>query len=216
MSKSAILAQGTTLHIAGTGGAAKSITGITAGNPTIITSAAHGLSNGDVVSVAGVTGADAALVNGLNWVVTNKTTNTFAIQIDSTGKTLTAAGTATPLSWTKVGEVKSIDPSGSTSSDIDVTDLDSTKKEFRIGLGDPGTITLEMNSLDADTGQAAMLAAHNSQVVKSFKMTYPSGATPVRTFDASVRKYPDLAKASVDGVLTGSIELRRSGAAVAS
>ena len=53
-------ATGTTLEIGGTTGAA--VTGLTpaAGNPTIFTSAtAHGLKNGDIVTIAGVAGTNA-------------------------------------------------------------------------------------------------------------------------------------------------------------
>ena len=51
----AISAQGTTLQLStGTGGA-KTITGVVVGNPTILTSAAHGLANGDVVALAALT-----------------------------------------------------------------------------------------------------------------------------------------------------------------
>ena len=72
---SGISAQGSTLQIStGTGGA-KTITAITVGNPTIITSAAHGLSNGDVVTFASLTGADAALLNGMS--------RSGAVRIDS-------------------------------------------------------------------------------------------------------------------------------------
>ena len=59
MASNAISAQGSTLHIGtGTGGA-KTITGVAAGNPTIITATSHGFANGDRVTIAALTGADA-------------------------------------------------------------------------------------------------------------------------------------------------------------
>ena len=52
MASSAISAQGSVLAI-GTGtGSAVTITGVAVGNPTIITAAAHGFNNGDVITLA--------------------------------------------------------------------------------------------------------------------------------------------------------------------
>jgi hypothetical protein len=213
MSVNAIPAQGTKVYISGTGGAAKNISAGAAGNPTILTSAAHGLSNGDVVALAAFTGTDAATLNGQTAVVTNKTTNTFAVQIDTTGKTITySTGTATPSSWIKLGQVKTVKPSGATASKIDVTDLDSVAKEYRTGLVDNGTFSSDSFSLDSDVGQAAVLAAFNAQAANQYKVVYPSGVTPNRTFIGLVSKFPTIPDAAVDGVLTGTLELLISGA----
>src|SRR3954447_11780258 len=99
-SSTAISAQGSTLAVSGSAGTAKNITAIALGFPTILTSAAHGFANGDIETLAGVTGADAGLLNGQTVVIRNITANTFAVDIDTTGKTITAAGTATPVTWT--------------------------------------------------------------------------------------------------------------------
>ena len=97
MPSSAISAPGSILAIGtGTGGA-KTITAMAAGNPTIFTSAAHGFVNGDVITIAALVGTAAASFNGLTFSVVSKTTNTFALQVDTTGLTYTSGGTATPL-----------------------------------------------------------------------------------------------------------------------
>ena len=57
MSKSAQLAQNSKLYIAGSSGSAKTISAIAVGYPTIITISGHGLVNGDVLTIAGVTGS---------------------------------------------------------------------------------------------------------------------------------------------------------------
>jgi hypothetical protein len=106
MPSTAISAQGSTLQVGNGTGAAKTITGIVIGNPTILTITAHGFANGDVVSLAGLTGTGAATLNGQSVVVRNRTTNTIAFDIDTTGLTITAAGSATPVQWTTVGNFK--------------------------------------------------------------------------------------------------------------
>ncbi len=79
----------------------KTITGATAANPVVITSAGHGLSNGDEVYIAGVVGMTE--LNGRNFIIQNVTANTFELldlnsaAVDGTGYTAySSGGTATP------------------------------------------------------------------------------------------------------------------------
>ena len=61
----------------------KTITGITAANPAVVTSSSHGYSNGDFVIITGVVGMTE--VNGKTFKVADKTTNTFELQdVDGT------------------------------------------------------------------------------------------------------------------------------------
>lgn len=55
----------------------KTITGITQANPGVVTIAGHGFNNGDWVYGANIGGM--RNFNGLQWVVQNKTTNTFTL-----------------------------------------------------------------------------------------------------------------------------------------
>jgi len=61
----------------------KTITGITAANPAVVTSSSHGYSNGDFVTISSVVGM--TQVNGKTFKVADKTTNTFELQtVDGT------------------------------------------------------------------------------------------------------------------------------------
>ena len=61
----------------------KTISGITAANPAVVTSSSHGYSNGDFVNISGVVGMTE--VNGTTFKVADKTTNTFELQnVDGT------------------------------------------------------------------------------------------------------------------------------------
>lgn len=219
MSTNAIPSQGTTLHIAGTAATPEVITAVTAGFPTILAITGHaGVANGDVITLTGFTGADAATLNGKTAVVKNyatgATNDTFAIDINTVGKTITVdAGntTATPTAWIKVGEVSNIKSTSDATADIDVSDLDSTVDEFLAGRATPGTLTLDVFCVDADTGLAAVEAAHDAKALKPFKVTYPSGTTPIRTFNATVKGFPKIGDASSNSAIKGSIELKRSG-----
>lgn len=211
MTSNAISAQGSTLKIETGSGAA--ITAVTAavGFPTIITKAAHGLSDGDVVTLSAFLGTSAALMNGVVAVVRNATTNTFAVEIDTTGGALTAAnGTATPVALTQIKEIKTFSGFDGQASEIDITNLDSTAKEFRLGLVDEGGFSFEMNQVNSDTGQAALRASRNAGTIKQYTLTLPNAETA--TFSAFAKGVPTAG--GVDGVVTSSVSLRISGSVV--
>ncbi|MGO4304192.1 phage tail tube protein [Cupriavidus sp. RAF12] len=208
MPSTAISAQGSKLEIAGTAGSAKTITAVAVGFPTILTSAAHGLVNGDVVTLAGLTGADAALLNGQVAVVKYKSTNTIAVDIDTTGKTITATGSFTPNTWTKVENLVSFKGFDGQASELDVTDLDSTAKEFMLGLQDWGTFSFDVNRDMNDAGQQAVDASKRAGTQKSYKLTLPNGKT--KTFNAYCKNSP--LEGGVDQVLkTSGVSLRITG-----
>jgi predicted secreted protein len=208
MSSSAISAQGSVIAIATGSGAAKVPTAIALGSPTIITAAAHGFSNGDVVTLAGFAGVDAALIN-TTFSVRNVTANTFAVNVDTTGKAITiGAPTATPATFTNVANVKTFTGFDGSASEIDVTNLDSTAKEFRLGLTDPGQFAFEIDYDSANAGHVALRAKQVSGILTNFKLTLPNAA--VITFAAFVKKF-SLA-GGVDAVAKTSVDLRISGA----
>jgi hypothetical protein len=208
MTTTAISAQGSTLSISGSDGSAKTITGIAVGSPTIITSTAHGFANGDIVTLSGVTGTDASALNGQKVVVTHVTTNTYAINLDTTGKTVTASGTATPVTWTEIKNLVSFTGFDGQASEIDATDLASTAKEFLLGLQDWGQFQFDVNRDFNDAGQLALDASKRASTIKSYKLTLPNGKT--KTFDAYCKNSP--LAGGVDALLkTSGVSLRITG-----
>lgn len=218
MSKAALLAQKSKLYIAGSSGDAVVLTAVTAGYPTVLAITGHtGLANGDVVTLSGFSGANAAVLNGMVAVVRNyatgATNDTFVVDINTVGKTVTIAANttkATPATWTQVKEVKRIGKSGAKASSIDVTDLDSDAKEFRTGLIDNGEVAIDLHDLPGDPGQQAMLAAFTASSTNSFKVVLTGGST--RTFDGSVTGFDTTPDAAVDGVQTIAASIKISGA----
>jgi hypothetical protein len=79
----------------------KTITAITNANPAVVSSTAHGFSNGDEVYVTSITGAIGTYINNRNFKVANSTANTFSLTymdgsaVDSTSfGSYTSSGTA--------------------------------------------------------------------------------------------------------------------------
>lgn len=208
MTSTAISAQGTVLSI-GTGtGAIKAITDIALGNPTILTSATHGYRNGDVVVLTDLTGGDMALLNGQSFSVRNVTTNTFAIYIDTTAKAIVAdSATATSTSFTPVANIKDFTGFDGAASEIELTNLDSVAKEFRLGLNDPGQFTFNIDYDGTNAGHIALRAKQVSGIVSNFKVVLPS--TAGINFNGYVKKFTlaggvdALAKTAVDIRITG-------------
>jgi hypothetical protein len=95
-------------------------------------------------------------------------------------------------------------------SEIDVTDLSSVAKEYRLGLIDNGKLTLNLNVDDVDAGQVALRAAVVSGAVQDFKITLPN--TKTRSFSALVKSFTE--SGAVDGVVQGDCAMRITGAVV--
>jgi hypothetical protein len=213
MTSPAIKAQGTTFEIeTGTGGA-KTITDVALQNPFMLTSAAHALSNGDVVAMASFAGADAGDVNGNSYVVQFVTTNTFCIGYDATGKTIddnTDTATATPDTYTEILGIKSFSKSGGGASEIDTTDLSSTAKEFLSGLVDYGEFSIELHHKIGDTGQDAVRTSLSAGTTKTYKLTLTDAS--VATFDAIVKEDPF--SGAVDAAMGGTLNFKITGTIV--
>lgn len=212
MASTAVSAQLSDLQIAtGTGGA-ETISAISVGNPTRLTLTATARSNGDVIAIAGLTGADAAALNGKSFVVRNKTTNTVAIDADTTGLTITVgAGTATPTAYTSIINVHSFGGFNGAATEIPCTNFKSTAKEFRLGLQDSGNVTFDTHFDGTDAGQLAFIAAQASSAQKAFKLILSNAE--VLSFNGFAKSFSmtgaidDIYKRAGDIRITGAVTL---------
>lgn len=210
MPSTAISAQGTTVSIGTTTGSAINISAVALTNPCRVTLASTtGLNKGDVVTVAGVVGT--TQLNGNNYVIQyiEPTTKIVTLAgVDATGFTAYASGgTATPVQWTKVGNVRSYNGFDGSASEIERTNFDSTAKEFILGLFDPGQFAIEVDQDNTDAGQIALMTAQVTGLLKNFKLLLPNGNSA--TFTAYVKKFNS--QGAVDQAVRRSADLRISG-----
>ncbi len=204
MTSTAVASQGTQVQIATGNGSAKSVSAGAPGVITVLTASAHGFNKGDLVALAGIGGA--ALTGQFSVVAA--TTNTFAVNVDTTGATLTfTSATATPVTFSNIGNAKTFQGIDGTANEIDVTNLLSSAKEVRLGLPDSGQFTIEVDQDANDAGQIAVRAAQQAQTLKQYKITFASGT--VLTFNAYCKKFST--SGGVDQVIKGSIALRITG-----
>jgi len=110
-----------------------------------------------------------------------------------------------------VNGVVSITGIGSGSAtEIDVTTLASTAKEFRQGLRDFGSISVELIRNQDDLGQLELFDAMGLQAVRTVIITLPTSTANVGTFEGFVQSIST--DINADGVVTGSATIRITGA----
>lgn len=109
-----------------------------------------------------------------------------------------------------VGGVVSFSFGDGEASDIDITTLASTAKEYRQGLQDFGNLSMELMRDPSDVGQAAMEAAKAAQATRQVVITLPGG--DIATFNAYVKSLSS--SGGVDAVVSGTANLKVTGAIV--
>jgi hypothetical protein len=206
MASTAYTAQGTTF-VVGSTGTSKSITAATKANPVVLTITSHGYANGTILKVTGVTGMTE--LNNKVGVVTSLSANSVSLKgIDSTNyTTYTSGGTATPNTFT-VGNVRTFSLGGASKSQVDVTNLASTAKEYIGGLGDSGTASLEFDYKASDEGQQALWSSYNTPGTSvTLKVTYSDNST--ETFSCESLSFDR--NGGVDDSVKGASQLKISG-----
>ncbi len=210
MPSTAISAQGTTVSIGTTTGSAINLSAVALTNPYRVTLASvTGLNKGDVLTLAGIVGT--TQLNGNSYVIQYIEPVTKIVTlagVDATGFTAyTSGGTATPVQWTKVSNVRSYNGFDGAASEIERTNFDSTAKEFILGLFDPGQFMIEVDQDNSDAGQIALMTAQVTGLLKNFKLLLPNGNSA--TFTAYVKKFNS--QGAVDQAVRRSADLRISG-----
>ena len=206
MPSTAQSAQQSALRVNTASGTALVITAISKADPAVVTfTPGVDPTAGDIVQIDSVVGMTE--VNGRSYVVgTVIAATSFQLQgVDSTDYTIYgSAGTATPKTMSKVGNVKDFDIQQDPANEINTTNLDSIRQEFLIGL--PGSWTMSCNyDIDAsDTGQLEFEAAEDDSLSRVWTLTLASG--DVFTGVGYVKSTS--ASGSPDTVVSGTVEIR--------
>lgn len=134
---------------------------------------------------------------------------TSTVHISNEDADTTAYGSAT---FDKVGEVVNIGAPDGEAADIDTTHLESTAKEYLVGLPDNGNIEIAMNGISSDAGHSELITAMDAQQRRWLKITWSNST--VWYVKALVKKYTW--SAGVDAKIEASSSFRTSGAWVRS
>ena len=152
----------------------KTITGITNASPGVVTSAAHGYSNGDYVylQIQGMPSLQDKVVR-----VAGITTDTFQLEgVDTTSLGTFSSGTAQKITFgTSITSATSVSSGGGGFDMIDTTTIHDPQKSEIPGL--PGTQSYTFDNIwdPSDAGQIAMKTASDAQSKRAFKFTFGTG-----------------------------------------
>jgi hypothetical protein len=128
--------------------------------------------------------------------------------LDAQGTTFTFADDAN--SPVTVGGIVSYKFADGEASDIDITTLSSTAKEFRQGLQNFGNCSLTVMRDPFDAGQAEMDSAKAAHATRQCVLTLPSG--DIATFNAYVKMFD--VSGGVDKVVEGTCNMKITGSVV--
>lgn len=129
--------------------------------------------------------------------------------LDSQGMLIQRSDGASPEVFATIPEVSEMSGPGGQSSEIDVTDLSSTAKEFRMGLQDEGQISLTMNWIPGNAVHAGLRTDRSNQTLRNFKIIFTDSPTTTWDFAAFVMGLE--MSAGVDDVVKATATLRVSG-----
>jgi hypothetical protein len=161
--------------------AAKTITAITAADPGVVTSVAHGYVDGDIVllEVEGM-----VELNNRLFIVANKADDTFELKDQNTGEvgidTSTfdafSSGTAKKVTLgTTISGVQEFSASGGDPKFVDTTTVqDKTDKQIIVGAN-AINYSMTMQWDPGNAGQQAMIDAFVAGEQKGFRITWPNG-----------------------------------------
>lgn len=160
--------------------AAKTITAITKAAPGVVSSTAHGYSNGDFVYLT-VNGM--WQLNGRVFRVASVATDTYQLEDVSGGTGISTvafdtftSGTAEKITFgNSITTATSMNVSGGNFAMIDTTTIHGNQKSQVPGLPDAMSMSFDNLWDPTDAGQAAMKSASDAQAKRAFKFTFGTG-----------------------------------------
>ncbi len=124
------------------------------------------------------------------------------------GATLQIGSGASPQVYTTtIAEVLRCGPIGSSNPEVDVTNLDSTAKEYIAGLADGNTVDFDVNWLVGNTQQASLRTSQAAGSTINLQMVYPTSPNTKAQFDFVLLDF-EMGEATAEGQLTARISGR--------
>lgn len=128
------------------------------------------------------------------------------------GSTLQLGSGASPQVYTTIAEVLRCGPIGSTNPEVDVTNLDSTAKEYIAGLADGNTVEFDLNYIAGNTQQSSLRSSQAAGSTVNLRMVWPTSPNTNAQFDLVLLNFQmgettpeQQVTATVSGRISGSI-----------
>jgi hypothetical protein len=136
----------------------------------------------------------------------------MTLAVLGSGATLQLGSGASPQVYTTIAEVLRCGPIGSTNPEVDVTNLDSTAKEYIAGLADGNSLEFDVNWIAGNTQQTQLRTDQAAGNTVNLKMVWPTSPNTIAQFDLVLLSFEisetsaeSQVMASVSGRITGSI-----------
>lgn len=150
------------------------VTGITKANPGVVTSTAHGLANGEYVTLSA---QGMYQVDGRVFRVNGVTANTFNLEgEDTTSYDTFSSGTANKITFgTSMTTATGLSASGGDFDFKETTTIHVNVKTQIPGAANPAVYSFESLWDVADGGLIAMKAASDNQALRAVRFTFANG-----------------------------------------
>jgi len=126
--------------------------------------------------------------------------------------TLQLGSGASPQVYTTIAEVLRCGPIGSTNPEVDVTNLDSTAKEYIAGLADGNNVEFDVNYIAGNTQQDSLRTSQAAGSTVNLRMVWQTSPNTNAQFDLVLLGFQmgetsaeTQVSATVSGRISGSI-----------
>ena len=126
--------------------------------------------------------------------------------------TLQLGSGASPQVYTTIAEVLRCGPIGSTNPEVDVTNLDSTAKEYIAGLADGNNVEFDVNFIAGNTEQESLRTSQAAGSTVNLRMVWQTSPNTNAQFDLVLAGFQmgetsaeTQVSATVSGRISGSI-----------
>ena len=126
--------------------------------------------------------------------------------------TLQLGSGASPQVYTTIAEVMRCGPIGSTNPEVDVTNLDSTAKEYIAGLADGNNVEFDVNFISGNTQQESLRTSQAAGSTVNLRMVWMTSPNTNAQFDLVLLGFQmgetsaeTQVSATVSGRISGSI-----------
>jgi len=127
--------------------------------------------------------------------------------------TLQLGSGASPQVYTTIAEVLRCGPIGSTNPEVDVTNLDSTAKEFIAGLAEGNTVDFDVNLISSNTQQTSLRTSQAAGSTVNFRMVWQTSPNTTAQFDLVLLTF-EIGETTAESQVSASISGRISGSIV--
>jgi hypothetical protein len=206
------LPNGSTVHIGSAYGSDLTVTAATNANPCVMTSTAHGLSNGDfVVTTSGWTRTTDRVFR-----VANVTANTFELEGHDTSDTSVYAagsgiGSAKEVTtWTQLSQVLNITSQGGEQQYATYQPLEGDREVRIPTIKSGGGLDMEVGDDPTLAGFVAAMAANDDREARAVRITAANSSKSLFYSYIAADKVPQM---NVNQVMTARISLSHLGEA---